>query len=381
MSGGSFDAVIANGMASIRTAADAAGRSVGAVRKGMEQMGSTGSREFARIGAAISKMGGPQAEMASRFFGAAGMEGGIARLAVGAALLGIAFKGIGAAMDASRARTEALIAATGKLGDAYRNAAKAKDDFAAGSADVGKTKAVAENLFGHRAGDVADALAKEFKVELGDVLKAMASTGAIPRDQRMAALRAALGVAATGEASAADAVGRLGDRATRERVLGQRKRTIAGMPVSDERARSATLLQTMRGGNGEGAWNEAVAAVGGPQGASGDQLAANAAAGSITTRGQVAAYDSGATAGARTQQAVEAVDPTSAALRKFGEEQMREIEKLRNTARDHQAKADEYSLNLVAKSWEKILMALAESSARKAENATGTAVVRGTGGN
>jgi hypothetical protein len=381
MSGGSFDAILTNGMASIRGAAEAAGRSVGGLRSGMEQLGTVGSREFKRIGEAISKMGGPAAEMGGKFFGALGMEGGLARLAVAAALAGIAFKAIGAAMDASKARTEALIAATGKLEDAYRNAAKAKDSFAAGSADVGKTKAVAENLFGHRAGDVAESLAKEFKVELGDVFKAMASTGAIPRDQRMAALRAALGVAATGEASAAEAVGRLGDRATRERVLGQRKRTVAGLPVSDERARSAVLLQTIRGGNGEAAWNEAVSAVGGPQGASGDQLAANAQAGSITTRAQVDAFDSGRTAAARTKAAVEATDPTMAALTKFGQEQQREIEKLRNTAREHQAKADEYSLNLVAKSWEMILMALAESSARKAENATGTAVVRGTGGN
>jgi hypothetical protein len=327
MSGGSFDAIITNGMASIRGAAEATGRSVAGLRSGMEQLGNTGSKEFSKIGAAISKMGGPVADLGGKFFGAAGMEGGIARLAVAAALLGIAFKAIGAAMDASKARTEALIAATGKLEDAYRSAAKAKDDFASGSADTGRTKAAAENLFGPRAGDVAENIAKEFKVELGDVLKAMAATGGIPREQRMAALRAAAGVAATGEATTAEAIGRLGDRATRERVLGQRKRTIAGLPVSDERARSAVLLQTMRGGNGEGAWNEAVQAIGGPQGSSGDQLAANAAAGSITTRGQVAAYDSGGTALARTQAAVDAVDPTTAALKKFGEEQAREIEK------------------------------------------------------
>ena len=378
MSGGNFDAVITNGMASIRSFSDAAGRSVGGLADGLGKLGSVGSKEMKRVGEAVSKMGGPLAEVGGKFFGAAGMEGGFARLAVAAALAGIAFKAIGAAMDASKARTEALVAATGKLGDAYRNAGKAKADFAAGSADIGQTKAVAENLFGHRAGDVAENLSKEFKVELGDVLKGMASTGAIPRDQRMSALRAALGVAATGEATAAEAVGRLGDRATRERVMGQRKRTVGGIPISDEQARYGVLLQTMRGGNGIAAWEEAAVTVGGRQGDSGEQLAANAAAGSITTRGQVAAYDSGSTAAARAQAAVEAIDPTTAALRKFGEDQAREIEKLRNAARDHQSKADEYSFNLVAKSWEMILMAINESNARKMENATGTAVLNGT---
>lgn len=381
MSGGSFDAIITNGMASIRTASEAAGRGVGGLRSGMEQLGTTGSKEFKRIGEAISKMGGPISEMGGKFFGAMGMEGGLGRLAVAAAVAGIAFKAIGSAMDASKARTEALIAATGKLEDAYRNAGKAKEEFAAGSAETGRTKAAAENLFGHRAGDIAESLAKEFKVELGDVLKAMSTSGSIPRDQRMAALRASVGVAATGEASTAEAMGRLSDGATRERVLFQRKRTVAGIPISDQRASAAVLLQTMRGGNGIQAWEEAASAVGGRSGASGDQLAGNAEAGSITTRGQVASYDSGSTAQARTKSAVAAVNPTIDALKKFGEEQQREIEKLRNSARDHQSKADEYSINLVAKSWEMILMALDESNARKQENATGAAVLRGTGDN
>jgi hypothetical protein len=379
MSGGSFDAIITNGMASIRAAAEAAGRSVGGLRSGMEQLGNTGSKEFKRIGEAITKMGGPLGEIGGKFFGSAGMEGGLARLAIAATLAGVAFKAISAAMDASKARTEALIAATGKLEDAYRNAGKAKDDFAAGSLDTGKTKAAAENLFGSRAGDVAEGIAKEFQIELGDVLKAMAASGGIPRDQRMAALRAAAGVAATGEASAAEAMGKLGDRPTRERVLGQRGRSVGGIPISNEQAGAAVLLQGIRGGYGASAFDEAAVAVGGRQGESGDQLAANAAAGSITTRGQVAAFDSGATALARTGQAYDAVNPTAAALRKFGEDQQREIEKLRNSARDHQAKADEYSFNLVAKSWEMILMAIDESNARKLENATGNAVIRGTG--
>lgn len=380
MSGGSFDAILTNGMASIRTAADAAGRSVGQLSQGMTQLGNTGSKELKRIGDAISRMGGPLGEMGGRFFGAAGMEGGLARLAVAAALLGIAFKAMGAAMDASKARTEALIAATGKLEDAYRNAGKAKDSFAAGAADTGRTKAVAENLFGFRAGDVAENLAKEFKIELGDVLKAMAASGGIPRDQRMAALRAALGVAATGEATAADAMGRLGDRATRERVLGQRGRTVAGLPVSNERAGSAVLLQTMRGGYGEAAWSEAVQAVGGRQGASGDQLAANAEAGSITTRGQVAAFDSGDTANARKQSAVEAINPEMAALQKFGEEQMREADRLRQQARIYQAESEKITLNLPYKVWNRFLMVLDEQRARRIETATGGAVIRGSSG-
>lgn len=378
MSGGSFDAIITNGMASIRGAAEATGRSVAGLRSGMEQFGNTGAKEFNKIGAAISKMGGPVADMGGKLFGAAGMEGGIARLAVSAALLGIAFKAIGAAMDASKARTEALIAATGKLEDAYRSAAKAKDDFASGSADTGRTKAAAENLFGHRAGDVAENLAKEFKVELGDVLKAMASTGAIPRDQRMAALRAALGVAATGETTAADAVGRLGDRATRERVLGQRGRTVAGLPISNEQAGAAVLLQTIRGGYGSVAFDEAASAVGGRQGASGDQLAANAAAGSVTTRGQVAAYDSGDTANARMQSAVNAINPEMAALQKFGEEQMREADRLRQQARIYQAESEKITLNLPYKVWNRFLMVLDEQRARRIETATGGAVVRGS---
>lgn len=321
MSGGSFEAIITNGMARVRQAADATGRAVGGLRSGVEQLGGGGEKAFGKIGGAISKMGGPLGDIGGKFFGAAGMEGGLARIALVAVAAGIAFRTISAAMDASKARTEALVAATSKLEAAYRNAGKAKDSFAIGSADTGRTKAVAENLFGHRAGDVAENLAKEFKVELGDVLKAMANTGAIPRDQRMAAIRAALGVAASGEATASDAVGRLSDRATRERVFGQHGRTVAGIPIGDEHARSAVLLQTMRGGNGEDAWIDAVEAVGGRQGASGGQLAGLATAGSIVTRGQVQAFDSGSTNSALERKNNLEVNPIFKAFKEWSEAQ------------------------------------------------------------
>ena len=318
MSGGSFDAILTNGMASIRSAATAAGRSVGGLREGMDKLGSTGSKEFRRIGEAIGKMGGPLGEIGGKFFGAAGMEGGLSRVALLAVAAGVAMKGLAAVIQVAEARASAFAAAAAGLRDVERNARSARNAFASGSEETGRAQARAENVVGKDAGGRAATFAKSYGVDQQDALRAFAATASIPKALRGIVLEAAARVASTGEYAMVEAVQRMTDRPTRARVLGASK-TLSGIPLPTGFGPAASLLQLMRGGNGEDARIEAINTLGGTTspGPAQARLPGVVQAGNIATRGQVEAFTSGQTEVAKRQAAVEAIDPEAAAMLKW----------------------------------------------------------------
>lgn len=328
MSGGTFDAILTSGMASIRGAADAAGKSVGRLTEGFGKMGAAGSKEFARIGQAVSKMGGPGGELGGKFFGAMGMTGGIRTLALAAVAAGVAFKTFSAIMEMATARAQAFAEAAAGIRSAIRSAADAQRSFAAGAVETGKNQAKAENLFGADAGGRAQMLGQAFGVETGDVLGAMAGSGSLRKEHRGRALEAALAAAATGEMTAADAMGMLSDPATRALILGQKAN--GGLSAAQQGA--AQLILRRRGGHGPEALREALDTVGstGPARA---RLRGIAEAESLTTKGQQAAFTSGQTEAALRTAATRALNPVAAAMSDLQAAQQEAAQKLMEAAR------------------------------------------------
>ncbi len=328
MSGGTFDAILTNGMASIRGAAEAAGKSVANLTSGFGKMGAIGEREFGRIGTAVAKMGGPTGELGGKFFGAMGLSGGIGKLAIAAVAAGVAFKAFGAAMEMARARAMALAEAANGLRNAMRAASEARRDFAAGSADIGKTQARAENLFGQDAGGRARMLSEAYGVETGDVLGAMAGSGGLRKEHRGQALEAALAAAATGEMTVSEAMGMLSDPATRALVLGQK----SGEGLSASQRGGAQLILRRRGGHGPEALREALDTVGSSGPARG-QLGSLARAENIAANAQLDSFTSGETAGAVKDRNERAVAPGRKEFEQWLRAQNEAIAKLMDASR------------------------------------------------
>jgi hypothetical protein len=318
MSGGSFDAILTNGLASIRGAAEATGNSLGKLRDGMSKLGTVGDKEFRRMGEAISKMGGPLAEVGGKFFGAAGMEGGLRKMALLAVAAGVAMKTLASAIETAEARAQAFANAAAGLRDVERNARAARNAFAAGSEETGRTQAKAENIIGKDAGSRAAMFAKSYGVSQEDALRSFAATAAIPKALRGIVLEAAARVAATGEYTMVEAVQRMTDRATRDRVLGA-SNLASGIPLPPGIAPAASLLQLMRGGMGAAARAEAINTIGGTAnpGPAQARLPGVVQAENITTNGRVDAFTSGATELAKRQEAADAINPEAAALSKW----------------------------------------------------------------
>jgi hypothetical protein len=294
MSGGTFDAILTSGMASIKGAADAAGRSVGKMTQGLTRLGDTGTKEFGRIGQAVAKMGGPGGELGGKFFGAMGLEGGIGKLAITAVAAGVAFRAFSGALDMARQRAQAFASTLAGLRAAMRSAAEARRSMAAGAVDTGRTQAKAENLWGKHAGGEAKFMGDEYGVDAEDVLGGMAGSAGIPEKMRRRAMQMALTAARSGELSVTEAMRMLSDPAVRAIVLGQQ----AGGGLDATTKGAAQLVMRARGAHGPDALREATNAVGGfaqSPGTAREQLGDINRAGNVAFEGRTRAVASGAT--------------------------------------------------------------------------------------
>lgn len=337
---GDFAAVLTNGLAAIKSMGKAAADSLGGLAGKTESAGDEAkkaAKHFRDLGAAIARMGGPIGEVAGKFFGARGMEGGLAKLAVTAVAIGVAFKVFDAAMERSRAKAKAFADAAAGLREALRAGEEASRDFAAGAESIGRTQVRAENLFGADAGKRAGKLAGENRIEASDVLDAMASSGAIPKSQREAALAAAMRASATGEGKASDFMGMMSDPATRARVLGQQ--TGGGLSSVDRGA--AMLIMSHRGARGEGAFKEAVDTLGMSSPAR-SQLGGINSVSSYITKNQQDAFTSGKTTAALTGKAARQVDAVDAAMQEWIRSQLAAIQNLREAAKAANQFAEDY---------------------------------------
>lgn len=368
-----FTAVISNGLATLRSSSDAAGRSIQGLAGGMKSLGTTGEKTFRSIGQAITKMGGPLGAIGGQFFGAAGMEGGIRRLALAAVSAGIAFKAFGAVMQAATQRAKAFAEAAAGIRSAMRSAADASRSFAAGSENAGRSQARAENIFGADAGGRAGMLAQSYGVETADVLEAMGRMGGIRKEARGLALEAALTAAASGEMSASDAVGiMLNDPQVFASVMAQK----AGGGLSAAQQGAARLIMAWRGARGPDALREAIDTVGATAPARA-QLGETNRALNLVTRGQQAAFVSGRTGVAIREEAARVLNPAAAAILEWNKSQIEAIEKLRDASKKAGIVVEvinevKGSLGFGERSF--------EGQARAAESAMGSAVT-GTSGN
>lgn len=367
-----FTAVISNGLATLRSSSDAAGRSIQGLAGGMKSLGTTGEKTFRSIGQAITKMGGPLGTIGGQFFGAAGMEGGIRRLALAAAAAGIAFRAFGAVMQAATQRAKAFAEAAAGIRSAMRSAADASRSFAAGSENIGRSQARAENIFGADAGGRAGMLAQSYGVETADVLEAMGRMGGIRKEARGRALEAALTAAASGEMSVSDAVGMLNDPQVFASVMAQK----AGGGMSAAQQGAARLIMSRRGARGPDALREAIDTVGATAPARA-QLGETNRALNLVTRGQQAAFVSGRTGVAVREEAARVLNPAAAAILEWNKSQIEAIEKLRDASKKAGIVVEvinevKGSLGFGERSF--------EGQARAAESAMGSAVT-GTSGN
>lgn len=212
-----FTAVISNGLASIKASSAAAAGGLDRAAASMSKLGSAGEKEMAKIGAAIAKMGGPLGDIGGKLFGAAGMSGGMAKLAVVAAAAGIGMRAIASAVEAADRRTQAYLDTVDKLRSSLEAAAAAKDAFNSGSTGTGRKEAIAEGLFPN-ASKLASDIAKESGVSRDAILDAMVASRSLPQKDRERAVRVAATAASTGEVSAASLVSRMTDRGVMARV-------------------------------------------------------------------------------------------------------------------------------------------------------------------
>jgi hypothetical protein len=356
MSGGSFDAVISNGMATIQSSSAAAGRSVDRLGDGFGRLGEQGNRQFKRIGEAISKMGGPLGEIGGKFFGAAGMEGGLAQLGLAAAAAGIAFKSFTAVLDAAEARAKAYTDALLGMRAAMKQASAEREGLAAGASDLGKTVALAENVMGRGATAQAKEIAATYQIDQQDVLRGMAAAGGIPKQMRVQILEIAAQAAATGEITMAEAVSKLRDTDTRAKILSAstRKADAGFATASDTQAQAAALVQVQRGGVGSEAVSEAMDTVINAPGPAGAQARRITTAENRETGARLGLYVRGDTAAAIEKRAdatvATATDPEQRALDEWLKTEDEKIAVLKTQA-DAYAKLSQESASLLHKAF------------------------------
>jgi len=324
MSGGSFDAILTNGMAMIGRAAEAAGRSVAKTKDGLGAFGAVGEKEFKKIGAAINQMGGPLAQVVGKFFGAVGLEGGLGRLAMAATVAGVAFKALTSVMAVAEGRAQAFAAASAGLREAALSAEKANRSLSAGGSGIGKSLAVAETMMGADAGQRATSLAKTYNVPYEDVIKSMGHTATVPKELRALVLETAAKVAASGEFTMEETIKQLSDRGTRDRVLGAGRGEYAGIPLPAGVNQAATLLQMMRGAYGQGSRAEAINTIGNigvGAGPAGSATPGVIGAENIVPQEKAERYKSRATESAIRTEASAALNPLAAALQEWKRKQ------------------------------------------------------------
>lgn len=312
--GGSFDAIITNGMASIRSAADAAGKSLSRMRQGIGGLGSAGDKEFKKIGEAVQKMGGPMAEIGGKFFGSAGMQGGMRMLALTMAAAGVGMKVFSDVIRVAEIRAQALASALADVRSAAAGAAQARQSFAAGSEGTGRLTAHAEALFGKDAASRAAVVAKNYGGSQEDALKAMVASRKIDPRYRGQAVEIAARVGATSETGAEEIMALLSDPAKLAQVLNAPK-SIGGVGLQGNLGQAAMALMLARGGQGAGHFRSALNAIGGSSEGARARIKGMDQAKDIVTGAQVDAFTSGATEITARQAASDAVNPEAAAMR------------------------------------------------------------------
>lgn len=329
---GSFDAVISSGLATIRQTATAAGNSIDKLADSMGVAGDKGRRQFRKIGEAINKMGGPLGEIGGKLFGAAGMEGGLSRLAVAAVAVGITFKVLSAQIAMAEARAKAFADAAASLREVHRGADKARESFAAGSESTGRLTAAAESVYGPGAAQIAKDYGTTFKQDPAEILRAMVETRKIPAELGVRALRIALTAARTQEASPTELVQKLTDHATLLRVLSAKKQD----GLTDDESQAAMLLALDRGVSGPSAMRDAAISVRmsrvRPGPAQGHVPGVNSARGLQTTE-QIKAFTNSETELAVRNSVTAAINPLAAAMLEWKAKNDEAIQKLQDTAR------------------------------------------------
>lgn len=299
-----FTAVISNGLASIKSMATGAGGSLDKMASGLTKLGAVGEKEMTKIGAAISKMGGPLGEIGGKFFGAAGMSGGIGKLALVAVAAGVAMKTLSGSIEMARARAQAFMETANSLRQALRSAAQARNDFTAGAVDLGRSQARAESLFGKHAGGEAKYMADEYGLETSDVLGAMSASAPVSKKNRRRVLNIAMEAARSGEMSATEAMTMLSDPAVASAALGQQ----GGSGISATSRGAAQLIMRRRGAKGPDAYREALDAVGGLGPSRGEVSDINRSS-NVVTAAQARAFDSGQTASVMAARSLRAAAP------------------------------------------------------------------------
>lgn len=331
MSGGSFDAIITNGLASIRQAADAAGNTIRKVRDGLGGLGSVGDKEFKKIGEAVQKMGGPLGEISGKFFGAGGMEGKLRLLALSMAAAGVGMKVFSDVIRVAEIRAQALASALAEVRGAAAGAAQARQAFAAGAEGTGRLTAHAEGLFGPDAASRAAMIAKNYGGSQEDALKAMIASRRIDPRFRGQAVEIAARVGATSETSADEIMSLLSDPAKLAQVLNAPK-SIGGVGLQGNLGQAAMALMLARGGSGSAHFRSALNAIGGATGGARARVRGVDQAKDIVTNAQVDAFTSGATEVAMRQSAADAVHPEAAALRQWHDKLMESQRRLSDLA-------------------------------------------------
>jgi hypothetical protein len=312
MSGGEFTAVIANGMATIRTMAGAAGQSVTRLAGGLTNLGDTGSKEFNKIGQAISKMGGPLGAIGGKFFGAAGMEGGLGKLAMAAAAAGVAMAVLGGRFEAAARKAEAMSRSVKYAADTIDRMESQRDAFRTGAEGPGRAAAAAESVWGSTATPDAKEMSDTYGISREEVMAAMAATRRFRPQVRRALLEAALTAAQTGEGSATDFLSQIDGPAGVARVMGSRAGGAYADTLTPRQRRAAQLLAMSRGASGTAAMTDVGVAIlsAGSAGASSDQLRGVNLAGAPAFDTGVGVFNSGATArtlGSKAATEIEAV--------------------------------------------------------------------------
>lgn len=386
-----FTAVISNGLATLRSSADAAGRSIGTMTRGMTTMGNTGEKEFRKIGEAISKMGGPLGSIGGKLFGSAGMEGGLGRLAIVATLVGVAMSAMSNRFEAAQRRADALIKSVDSARGALGKFEDERDKFRAGSEGTGRAVAAAESVWGSTAGADIKQYSEQYKLKPEDIAASMVATRRFDPSARKDLLEAALTASQTGEGSPVEFLSQITDRATAQRVMTTKAGGAYSDSLSPRQRRAAAMLAMSRGANGFAGMTDAGGAIlrSGTAGAASDAVGGVNVAGTPLFSAQLGQFTSGATSRALATEAATKLEAVAnvfdRALRQWTEEKNKAvIEAIRRES--------EVNGNLFAALWEGILIvkdfamggdASMSSQRRLAEDARDTPPpeVFGTSGN
>lgn len=391
MSGGDFTAVLSQGMATIRRMTDGAGVSVGQLAGGLNNLGNTGAKEFAKIGQAITKMGGPLGSIGGKFFGAAGMEGDLGRLAIAAAAVGLTLSTLSGRFDAASRRAEAMSRSIQGAADSLDRFESQREAFRAGAEGTGRAAAAAESVWGSTASADAKEMSDTYGISREDVIAAMAATRRFRPQLRRALLEAALTAAQTGEASATDFLSQIDGQGGEARILGSRAGGAYADTLTPRQRRAAALLAMHRGARGADAMTDVGAAIltAGSAGAASDQLRGVNLAGAPAFDAGLGAFTSGATArslGRRAATDIEAVgDIFKRALATYTEQKNQAV-------LDAYAKLNEVDKSFAASVWEAFMVikdfatdgnSSASSQLRQAQDERDTPPpsLRGTSGN